>query len=102
MGRHAAAAIGPLLGLQFAAIAVGATTNAFFLTVDEAWTDNSLLLALRTQSTAVALARVWAWSWATWQGGSGVSAASGARPDPSDGSRGRARHCDQMICGGRV
>lgn len=47
MGRFAGAAIGPLLGLQFAAISLGATTNGFFLPFEEAWTDNSLFLALR-------------------------------------------------------
>lgn len=48
MGRFAAAVIGPLLGLQFAAMAVGATSEGFFLPPEDAWTDNSLFLALRT------------------------------------------------------
>ena len=47
MGRFAAAAVGPLLGLQFAAISLGAASNGFFLPLEAAWTDNSLALALR-------------------------------------------------------
>lgn len=48
LGRFAKMALGPLLGLQFGAIALGAITEGFFLTTDRAWQDNSLALALRT------------------------------------------------------
>jgi hypothetical protein len=55
LGRFGRVAIGPLLGLQFGAIALGAVTEGFFLTPDRAWHDNSLALALRTYPS------LWIW-----------------------------------------
>jgi alpha-1,2-mannosyltransferase len=48
LGRFGRVAVGPLIGLQFSAIALGAITEGFFVTTDRAWHDNSLALALRT------------------------------------------------------
>lgn len=48
IGPVAKRVTGPLLGLQFAAMAIGATSEGFFLVPDQAWHDNSLALALRT------------------------------------------------------
>lgn len=48
VGRRGRQLLGPLLGLQFAAMAVGATSEGFYVLKENAWTDNSLALALRT------------------------------------------------------
>jgi alpha-1,2-mannosyltransferase len=55
MGQVAKALAGPTLGLQLAAISIGATSEGFFLTPDEAWHDNSFALALRT------VPALWVW-----------------------------------------
>lgn len=47
-GRVARVLLGPLLGLQVAAMAIGATSEGFLVLEEFAWTDNSLALALRT------------------------------------------------------
>jgi alpha-1,2-mannosyltransferase len=47
MGRVAASLVGPLIGLQFGAILLGAESEAWFVVRQDAWTDNSLWLALR-------------------------------------------------------
>lgn len=39
--------LGPVLGLQLGIISLGAITESFFVPVTEAWTDSSLLLAVR-------------------------------------------------------
>ena len=52
-GTWVRTALGPILGLQFAAIALGATVNGFYRREDRVWTDNSFWLALRTQPIAV-------------------------------------------------
>lgn len=48
LGSTARRLLGPVLGLQFAAISVGAYSEGFFLPWTAAWTDNAALLALRT------------------------------------------------------
>lgn len=53
--RIASAALGPLLGVQVAAMALGATSEGFLVLEEFAWTDNSLALALRT------FPAVWLW-----------------------------------------
>ncbi|MEV7428764.1 hypothetical protein AB0N29_04030 [Nocardioides sp. NPDC092400] len=47
-GRVARPLLGPLLGVSVAAMAVGATSEGFLVQEADAWTDNSLALALRT------------------------------------------------------
>ncbi len=47
MGRVARHLVGPVLALQFAAIAVGAMSNGFFVLRTDVWVDNSFWLALR-------------------------------------------------------
>jgi alpha-1,2-mannosyltransferase len=47
-GRVARHLLGPLLGLQVAAMAIGATSEGFLVLEQFAWTDNSLALGLRT------------------------------------------------------
>lgn len=47
--------LGPVLALQFSAISFGAVSNAFLLPDDQAWSDNSLWLALRHEP------ELWAW-----------------------------------------
>jgi alpha-1,2-mannosyltransferase len=47
MGRIARAVIGPLLGLQFGAFLVGAISEGWFVLRENAWTDNSIWLAVR-------------------------------------------------------
>lgn len=46
-GRWARHLAGPVLGLQFAAMALGAIANALFVLEEDAWTDNSLWLGMR-------------------------------------------------------
>jgi alpha-1,2-mannosyltransferase len=55
MGRIAKVLTGPTLGLQLAAISIGAISESFFLLPDRAWYDNSFALALRTVPT------LWIW-----------------------------------------
>lgn len=43
----------PVLGLQLGAISIGAITNGFFVARDDAWTDNSLALAIRSYPVPV-------------------------------------------------
>jgi alpha-1,2-mannosyltransferase len=56
MGRVAQALVGPVLALQFAAIAVGAISDGFFVYRQDAWVDNSYWLALRHRPL------VWVWT----------------------------------------
>ena len=48
MGTWARRLCGPVVGLQFAAISVGALSEGFLLHREDAWTDNAFVLALRT------------------------------------------------------
>ena len=48
MGRVARHMVGPTIGLLVAAILLGALSEGFFVLRADAWTDNSLWLALRT------------------------------------------------------
>lgn len=47
-GRVLKAVGPPLVGAQFAAFTVGATVDAFWIPLDEVWTDNGFAFALRT------------------------------------------------------
>lgn len=47
LGRVSRPLLGPVLGLQLAVFAIGATSEAWFILFTEAWTNNSLALALR-------------------------------------------------------
>ncbi|WP_323791241.1 hypothetical protein [Nocardioides sp.] len=49
LGRVSRHLLGPLLGLQFAAFLLGSTTEAWYILFTDAWRDNSLALALRTE-----------------------------------------------------
>lgn len=46
IGRVARALVGPVIGLQVAAIAIGSLGNALFLPDERAWTDNAFVHAL--------------------------------------------------------
>jgi len=48
MGPVARALIGPLLGLQTGAFAIGAVSHGFFVLPQDVWRDNSIWLAVRT------------------------------------------------------
>lgn len=49
VGRVARLLAPPVIGLQFAAITLGATSEGFFVLIDNVWKDNSFWLALRDQ-----------------------------------------------------
>lgn len=78
--RYARLAVAALVGMQFAAISVGATTDAFLLPLDKAWLDNSYLVALRQNPVVLgtwtvlclATALVLAWWADRARSGSGV------------------------------
>lgn len=53
-GAWARRLLGPVVGAQFAAISLGAVSEAWFLYREQAWSDNSLWLALRTEPALAA------------------------------------------------
>lgn len=55
MGSAAKMLIGPILGLQFTAILVGAVSEGFLLPIDVVWSDNSFLVALRANPSMLAI-----------------------------------------------
>jgi alpha-1,2-mannosyltransferase len=55
VGAAARSLLGPVVGLQFAAISIGAMANGFFVPRTHAWHDNSFALVLRTHP------EVWTW-----------------------------------------
>ena len=48
-GSLARKLLGPIIGLQFAAITVGASIDGFFVLLEDVWRDNSFWLGLRDQ-----------------------------------------------------
>lgn len=54
-GAFARALLGPVLGLQFGMIGIGAVTDYMYLPVSAAWSQNSLLVAVREQPTLTVL-----------------------------------------------
>lgn len=99
MGRVAQVLLGPLLGLQLTAIFIGAVSEGFFLTPDQAWSDNSFWLALRTVPSLWALVSLMvlvgalagsAWRQRDW-GGSAPRPGEELEQEPGrDGARTRA------------
>ena len=55
MGRTARRWIGPVVGLQFALISLGAMVNGLFIDQTQAWTDNAFLAACRAAPV------LWVW-----------------------------------------
>ena len=53
MGRSARCLFGPILGLQLAAISLGAIKDTFYVSVTSVWSDNSFWLALRSYPMVV-------------------------------------------------
>jgi len=47
LGRFSSRLLGPILGIQLAAFTIGSTSEAWYILFTDAWTDNSLALALR-------------------------------------------------------
>ena len=48
-GSVARKLLGPIIGIQFAAITVGASVDGFFVLIENVWRDNSFWLGLRDQ-----------------------------------------------------
>lgn len=55
VGGVARTLLGPVLGLQFGMIGIGAVTDYMYLPVSAAWSQNSLLVAVREQPTLLVL-----------------------------------------------
>ena len=56
MDKPARLLVGPVLGLQFTAIFVGAVSEGYLLGLDDVWRDNSFLAAVRVTPALLAIA----------------------------------------------
>lgn len=60
LGRFSSRLLGPVLGIQLAAFAIGSTSEAWYIVFTDAWKDNSLALALRYEPLYAVLVAMFA------------------------------------------